>query len=103
VALATIESFQILSNNYSAEFGRGSGAVVLVQTKSGTNELKGELYGYDQDNKYNARGKLDLLKPPHYRRDYGITAGLPIMRDKLFAFFNADMVQDNGSTLITRA
>jgi hypothetical protein len=103
VALATIQSFQILSNNYSSEFGRGSGAVVLVQTKSGTNEVSGELYGYDQDNRYNARSKLDVLKPPHYRRDYGLTSGFPIMRDKLFAFVNADIVQDNGSSILTRA
>src|SRR5205814_8157362 len=66
VALATIQSFQILTNSYSAEFGRGYGAVVLVQTKSGTNDVSGELYGYDQDNRYNARSKLDVLKPPHY-------------------------------------
>lgn len=103
VALATIQSFQILSNNYSAEFGRGSGAVVLVQTKSGTNELSGELYGYDNDNRYNARSKLDVLKPPHYRRDYGLTSGFPMMRDRLFGFVNADIVQDNGSSIITRA
>ena len=103
VALATIQSFQILSNNYSAEFGRGSGAVVLVQTKSGTNDLDGELYGYDQDNRYNAKGKLDVLKPPHYRRDYGLTSGFPLMPDRLFGFVNADMVQDNGSSIVTRA
>jgi hypothetical protein len=103
VALATIQSFQILSNNYSAEFGRGSGAVVLVQTKSGTNDLSGELYGYDQDNRYNSRSKLDVLKPPHYRRDYGLTSGFPVMRDRLFGFVNADIVQDNGSAILTRA
>jgi len=103
VTLATIQSFQVLSNNYSAEFGRGSGAVVLVQTKSGTNDIAGEVYGYDQDNKLNARGKLDLLKPPHYRRDYGATAGFPILRDRLFGFVNADIIQDNGSAIITRA
>ena|SRR5687768_1119221 len=45
VALATIKSFQVLSNSYSAEFGRGYGAVVLVQTKSGTNEFAGEEIG----------------------------------------------------------
>ena len=39
VALSTIQEFQILKNGYSAEFGRGDGAVVLVQTKSGTNTL----------------------------------------------------------------
>src|ERR1043166_1640411 len=49
VPVATIQSFQVLTNNYSAEFGRGYGAVVLVQTKQGTNNLDGEVYGYGQD------------------------------------------------------
>lgn len=103
VTLATISSFQILSNNYSAEFGRGSGAVVLVQTKSGTNDLAGEVYGYGNDNKYNARAKLDILKPEATRKEYGATAGFPIIRDKLFGFINADRVTNQGSTITTRA
>jgi hypothetical protein len=100
--VATIESFQILTNNYSAEFGRGYGAVVLVQTKSGTNDLAGELYGYAQDNRYNSRGRLDLTKPPRNRREYGITAGFPLKADTLFAFVNADHVNSDGSDIINR-
>lgn len=103
VALASIASFQVLSNNYSAEFGRGSGAVVLVQTKSGTNEVAGELYGYNNDNRYNSRGKLDVLKPPRTRREYGVTSGFPIVRDRLFGFISLDRTADQGSTIITRA
>src|SRR5512142_1922324 len=53
VSIATIKSFQVLSNGYSAEFGRGYGAVVLVQTKSGTNNLDGEFYDYVQRGKWN--------------------------------------------------
>ena len=41
VAISTIKEFQVISNSYSAEFGRGYGAVVLVQTKSGTNQWRG--------------------------------------------------------------
>ena len=55
VALSTIQEFQVLKNGYSAEFGRGDGAVVLVQTKSGTNRLHGDAYLYRQDNDWNAR------------------------------------------------
>src|SRR5688572_18021325 len=49
VSLSTIKEFQVISNTYSAEFGRGYGAVVLVQTKSGTNQLHGDVYGYFND------------------------------------------------------
>ena len=48
-SLSTIKEFQVLSNTYSAEFGRGYGAVVLVQTKSGTNRWRGDAYWYLQD------------------------------------------------------
>ena len=105
VALATIKSFQILTNSYSAEFGRGYGAVVLVQTKSGTNEIAGEVYGYGQDNKYNEKFFLELAqpKPENYRRQYGFTLGFPIMRDTLFAFFNYDRLERRGEVVATRA
>ena len=104
VALATIKSFQVLTNNYSAEFGRGYGAVVLVQTKSGTNDLDGELYGYGQDNKYISRDvtTVSLNHGIGYRRQYGATAGFPILRDRLFGFLNVDDVALKRQVTITR-
>ena len=54
INLAAIQEFQVISNTYSAEFGRGYGAVVLVQTKSGTNDVKGELFYYRQESQWNA-------------------------------------------------
>jgi outer membrane receptor protein involved in Fe transport len=105
VALATIKSFQVLTNSFSSEFGRGYGAVVLVQTKSGTNEVAGELYGYAQDNKYNEKFFLQSAqpKPENYRRQAGFAAGFPIVRDRLFAFVHADRVDSQGETVVTRA
>src|SRR6058998_1804828 len=51
-ALSTIKEFQVLTNTYSAEFGRGFGAVVLVQTKSGTNRWHGDDYEFMQDSNH---------------------------------------------------
>ncbi len=104
VPLATVQSFQVLTNNYSAEFGRGYGSVVLVQTKQGTNNLDGEIYGYSQDNKYISRAadQVALNHGNHYRRQFGATAGFPVMRDRLFAYVNADSIQDKGDVLVTR-
>jgi hypothetical protein len=104
VPMATIQSFQILTNNYSAEFGRGYGSVVLVQTKQGTNNIDSEVYGYFQDNKYITRDatQVSLDHGNHYRRQFGATAGFPILRDKLFAFVDTDQVQDKGDLLTTR-
>jgi len=104
VPLATIKSFQVLSNSYSAEFGRGYGAVVLVQTKSGTNEVSGEAYGYAQDGQWNHKAALLETQPlpDNYRRQYGAVAGFPIVHDKIFAFVNYDSVENKGQTLVSR-
>ena len=104
VALATIQSFQVLTNSYSAEFGRGYGAVVLVQTKSGTNEVAGEIYGYAQDGQWNEKSWFarTQAKPDNYRREYGATAGFPIMRDRIFGFVNYDSTEFKGNTIVSR-
>ena len=104
VALATIASFQVLTNSYSAEFGRGYGAVVLVQTKSGTNEIAGEVYGYAQDGEWNEKSFFARTspKPDNYRRQYGATAGFPLLRDKLFGFVSYDSTTFKGNTIVTR-
>jgi hypothetical protein len=86
VNLAAIKEFQVISNSYSAEFGRGYGAVVLVQTKSGTNGVKGELFYYRQDSEWNALSYGQLLNADNQRPSYGGVIGFPIMKNKLFGF-----------------
>ena len=105
VALSTIKEFQILTNNYSAEFGRGYGAVVLVQTKSGTNRLAGDVYGFISKNKWNS---VDYFAspgahlPPGDREVYGFTSGFPIMKDRLFGFFSAERNAPTGQLVSRR-
>jgi outer membrane receptor protein involved in Fe transport len=97
-ALSTIQEFQVLKASYSAEFGRGDGAVVLVQTKSGTNELHGDAYLYQQDGAWNAKSffAASSPKPIRHRSEYGFTTGLPILHNKLFAFGNVDRTKSDG-------
>ncbi|MBA2259983.1 MAG: carboxypeptidase regulatory-like domain-containing protein, partial [Acidobacteria bacterium] len=108
VALSTIQEFQILKNSYSAEFGRADGAVVLVQTKSGTNRVRGDVYTYRRENDWNARSWFTGLvnpKPPRAeggRNQYGFTAGFPVMRNKVFAFGSADYAAEDGQGGYTR-
>lgn len=106
VNLATIQSFQVLSNGFSAEFGRGYGAVVLVQTKSGTNAIDGELYGYLQDNKFNSRPYFDQLnnikRTKGFWHQWGLTAGFPLVRDTLFGYVSGDKVENTGASTATR-
>lgn len=94
VALSTIAEFQVLKNGYSAEFGRGDGAVVLVQTKSGTNQVNGDAYWYRQDSDWNARSFFAApgsKKADRTRNQYGFTAGFPIVQNTLFGFASVDL------------
>ncbi len=89
-ALSTIKEFQVISNTYSAEFGRGYGAVVLVQTKSGTNQWRGDLYEFMQDgNDLTALRKFTAVKPDNQRHQFGGTLGFPIRQNRLFGFISA--------------
>jgi hypothetical protein len=108
VALSTIQEFQILKNGYSAEFGRGDGAVVLVQTKSGTNQIRGDVYTYHRENDWVARswfqGQLTTkpAKPAGGRNQSGFTAGFPVIRDRAFAFASGDWTKEYGEGGYTR-
>ncbi|HEY3350353.1 MAG TPA: TonB-dependent receptor [Thermoanaerobaculia bacterium] len=97
-SLATIQEFQVLTNTYSAEFGRGYGAVVLVQTKSGTNDVKGEVYSYFQNNRLNEKTYFAQTqpKPVNHRTQYGGVVGFPVLRDSLFAFVSFDETDRSG-------
>ena len=99
-ALSTIKEFQVITNNFSAEFGRGYGAVVLVQTKSGTNDLRGDAYVFYQNNSLNEKSYFarSQPKPENHRAEYGFTAGFPIVRDDLFGFVSLDRTERKGKT-----
>jgi outer membrane receptor protein involved in Fe transport len=101
-AIATIKEIQVVTNTYSAEFGRGYGAVVLVQTKSGTNRLRGEVYEYRQDSAWNARSAFSLTKPNNTRDTFGGVAGFPIRRNRLFGFASVDHKRFKGFQTYTR-
>ncbi len=105
VSLSTIKEFQVITNNFTAEFGRGYGAVVLVQTKSGTNGLHGDVYWYHNSSALNATANVfnpGLIKPVNRRNQYGFTSGFPIFKNKLFSFVSLDHVQNSGAGGYTR-
>ncbi|HEX7960140.1 MAG TPA: carboxypeptidase regulatory-like domain-containing protein, partial [Terriglobales bacterium] len=88
VNISTIKEFQVLTNAYSAEFGRAGGAVVLVQTKSGTNKFHGDAYDFIQNDIFNANdyflNQSGAKRPPVRRNQYGGTIGGPVWKNKVF-------------------
>jgi hypothetical protein len=81
-----IAEFRVLTNTFDAEYGRNSGAVVNVVTKSGTNELHGNLYEFFRDKGLNAKGFFDTTKLDYLQNQFGATLGGPVKKDKTFFF-----------------
>lgn len=82
----SIQEFRVLTNTFDAEFGRNSGSVIDVVTKSGTNELHGDLYEFLRNKVLNARGFFDTAKPDFKQNQFGGTLGGPIKKDRTFFF-----------------
>ncbi len=83
-----IEEFRVISNTFDAEYGRNSGAVVNVVTKSGTNQLHGNVYEYFRNTVLNAQGFFNTVKPQENQNQFGGTLGGPIVKDRSFFFFS---------------
>ncbi len=81
-----VAEFKILTNNYTAEFGRTSGGIVNQAIKYGTNSFHGDAFEFFRNDALNARNYFALQTPPYKRNIFGGTVGGPIKRDKLFFF-----------------
>src|SRR6184192_359185 len=83
-----IADFRVLTNTFDAEYGRNSGAVVNVVTKSGKNDWHGAAYEYFRNKDLNARNFFDTSKPDYLQNQFGFTFGGPVKKDKTFFFVN---------------
>jgi Carboxypeptidase regulatory-like domain/TonB dependent receptor len=81
-----IAEFRVLTNTFDAEYGRNSGAVVNVVTKSGTNEIHGNAYEFFRNQNLNAKGFFDTTKLDYLQNQFGVTLGAPIKKDRTFFF-----------------
>jgi outer membrane receptor protein involved in Fe transport len=82
----SIQEFRVLTNTFDAEYGRNSGSVVNVVTKSGTNSFHGNIYEFFRNKVLNAQGYLNSVKPDQKQNQFGGTFGGPIKKDRTFFF-----------------
>ena len=89
----SIEEFRVLTNTFDAEYGRNSGSVVNVVTKSGTNSLHGNVYEFFRNTVFNAQGYclaeisgVPCEQPKSNQNQFGGTLGGPIKKDQTFFF-----------------
>jgi outer membrane receptor protein involved in Fe transport len=108
ISQSSIREFQVNTSNYSAEYGRSAGGVVNAVTKSGTNQLHGEAFWFYRSSDFGAFNPFQTVvvnsggnfltvpvKPQDKRHQFGGNIGGPILKDKLFFFFNADQQKRN--------
>src|ERR1700730_15481970 len=99
--LDVVNEFQVVTSGGQAEFGRALGGYMSVVTKSGTNTLHGDLYGYFRNKRLNAANSLVHLPLPLTQAQYGASLGGPIRKDRTFYFTNFEQRLLNQAGLIT--
>ena len=95
-----VQEYSITTNNFGAEYGRNSGSVVNLVTKSGTNNWHGAIYGTEGNSALNSLSNTDiafsgLTKVPHFNDEFaGGVIGGPLKKDKYFVFggFSQELV-----------
>jgi len=101
-----IQEFRVITNNYSAEYGKMSGGVVTVVTKSGTNDFHGSAFEFLRNDHLNANVWTPggtLFKAPLRRNQFGGAFGGPIQHDKTFFFASYSGLRQVTSTLLNTA
>jgi hypothetical protein len=92
VSVEAIEEFKATGSAFSAEYGRATGGVLNLTTKSGTNQFHGTVYHFFRNDKLDANSffnnRSNLAKPPLRQNQYGGNLGGPIKRERAFFFFN---------------
>lgn len=106
LGVETVQEFQILLNNYGAEYGRSTGGIVSAVTRSGTNVYHGSILVFGRDDMFDARNFFDppdAKSPPLSRHQFGGYLGGPILRDRTFFFGSYEgLRQDRGRTSIAQ-
>jgi hypothetical protein len=97
----SIQEFQVLTNSYSAEYGRGGGTSLLAITKSGGNRFRWSAWEYYRDDALNGVNYFAVTKPYMLRNQFGANFGGPIKRDKTFFFINYERLHFDQQQILT--
>ena len=106
-----VREFQVMTNSYSAEFGKASGGVVNIVTRSGTNTTAGNVFFFFRDEALNSKDhferfnpagqSIDREKAPYSQKQYGATLGGPIRKDRTFYFLSYERLDVAANNFVT--
>ena len=94
-----IREFRVIQNRFDTEIGGSAGGALSISTKSGTNDLHGNVFGFFRDKSLRSKGAFDLQKNDYSRHQLGGTVGGPIVKDKLFYFGSVEQISENNVVL----
>ena len=105
-----VREFQVVTNSYSAEFGKASGGVVNIITKSGTNTPSGNAFFFFRDSALNSKSYFERFTPagdpitrdkaPYGQEQFGATFGGPIQKDRTFIFGSYERLDIDASNFV---
>ncbi len=100
VSQEAVQEFQINRNSYSAEFGGAIGGAINIISKSGTNEIHGNLFGFLRHRDIQARNYFDPGKSAFTRGQYGATFGAPVHKDRTFLFASFERLDRHETAFV---
>ncbi len=104
-SVESVDQFNIQTQQYKAEYGRSTGGVLTVVTKSGTNEFHGSVFGFGRNQSLNTRSESEKLaevdKADYKRYQYGGSFGGPIVRDKAFFFATYEKTKRDTNYIVS--
>lgn len=96
-----VQEFQIVSDNFSAEFGRASGGVVNIVTKGGSNTFHGSLFSFIRNDATSGRDVFVKTAPEYKQYQFGGTFSGPIKKDKVLFFGSFERLSIRQNTVVT--
>ena len=106
-----VREFQVLTNSYAAEFGKASGGVVNIVTRSGSNTVSGNGFYFFRDDALNRKGYFEKFTPaghaitrdkaPFSQQQFGGTVGGPMRQDQTFFFLSFERLDIGASNFVT--
>ena len=105
-----VSEYRVITNNFAAQYGRNTGAIVNVITRGGSNQFHGDVYWFGRYNALGARdwfnGKVDgngdpQRQNPYVRNIFGGSIGGPVWKDRTFFFFNTDIQRFRTTNTVT--
>jgi hypothetical protein len=98
-----VQEVRILTHNFAAEYGRNPGSQVNVVSRAGTNEFHGSAWEFLRNDALNARNFFSSRVPDLKQNQFGVAAGAPIVRDKVFVFGTYQGLRDRREAQTVQA